>query len=227
MIVDYARIGGRVPPPDNEGLQVADDGTFRMWRSIAPAVGRFAGKLSPAELSQLKKEAQMAVAAGDVSRPPTMDGSAERFQLDGASATMGNNDDVEGAWGELIRHVRTLLEQLVSMPQAAVGLEVADDGRSARLVHLGNKPITVDLSNLSVRAVLWGRGFQKVGDWSTPVNPNPAQAEADDSWNVPLPFDHGLKTGKNKVLHVYVTFAVSENGQRADVRAEHTPPVPA
>jgi len=226
MIVDYARIGGRVPPPDNEGLQVADDGSFRMWRSIAPAVGRFAGKLSPAELSQLKKEAQMAVAAGDVSRPPTMDGSRERFQLDGASATMGNNDDVEGAWGELIRHVRTLLEQLVSMPQAAVGLEVGGDGRSARLVHLGNKPITVDLSKLSVRAVLWGRGFQKVGDWSTPGQPSPSQAEADDSWNVPLPFDHGLKPGKNKVLHVYVTFALAENGQRADVRAEHTPPVP-
>src|SRR3989475_8057306 len=177
MIVDYARIGGRVPPPDNEGLQVEDDGSFRMWRSIAPAVGRFAGTLSPAELRQLKQEAQIAAAAGDVSRPPTMDGSAERFQLDGASATMGTNDDVEGAWGDLIRHCRRLLEQLVSMPQAAVGLEVGDDGRSARLVHLGNKPITVDLSTLSIRAVLWGRGFQKVGDWSTPVNPNPAQAE--------------------------------------------------
>src|SRR2546422_1528957 len=50
---------------------------------------------------------------------------------------------------------------------------------------------------------------------------------ASDSWSAPLPFDHGLKPGKNKVMHVYVTFAGSENGQRADVRVEHTPPVPA
>ena len=50
---------------------------------------------------------------------------------------------------------------------------------------------------------------------------------ASDSWSAPLPFDHGLKPGKNKVMHVYVTFAVSENGQRAEVRVEHTPPVPA
>ena len=214
MIVSYARIGGRVPPPDNEGLQVEDDGSFTMWRSIAPSVGRFAGKLSADELSRLKTEAEKAAAQGDVSRPPTMDGSAERFQVEGATATLAT-------------HVRKLLGELVSMPQAAVGLEVGEDGRSARLVHLGDKPLAVDLSKLSIRAVLWGRGFRKLGDWSTPAKPGPVQAEASDSWNAPLPFDHGLKPGKNKVLHVYVTFAVSENGQRADVRVEHTPAVPA
>jgi len=227
MIVSYARIGGRVPPPDNEGLQVEDDGSFTMWRSIAPSVGRFAGKLSADELSRLKTEAEKAAAEGDVSRPPTMDGSAERFQVEGATATMGSDDYIEGPWGELATHVRKLLGELVSMPQAAVGLEVGEDGRSARLVHLGDKPLAVDLSKLSIRAVLWGRGFRKLGDWSTPAKPGPVQAEASDSWNAPLPFDHGLKPGKNKVLHVYVTFAVSENGQRADVRVEHTPAVPA
>jgi hypothetical protein len=85
----------------------------------------------------------------------------------------------------------------------------------------------VDLSKLSVRAVLWGQGYKKLGDWSAPAEAEVKQAEAVDSWNVALPFNHGFKTGKNKVLHVYVTFAVSENGQRADVRIEHTPPVPA
>ena len=149
------------------------------------------------------------------------------FQVEGATATMGSDDYIEGPWGQLATHVRKLLGELVSMPQAAVGLEVGEDGRSARLVHLGDKPLAVDLSKLSIRAVLWGRGFRKLGDWSTPAKPGPVQAEASDSWNAPLPFDHGLKPGKNKVLHVYVTFAVSENGQRADVRVEHTPAVPA
>jgi hypothetical protein len=198
-----------------------------MWRSIAPAVGRFSGKLTPTELSQLRGEAQKAAGGGDLSRQPTMNGSAERFSLDGATATMGSNDDVDGAWGALISHVRRLLGELVSMPEAAVGLELGDGARSASLVHMGAKPIAVDMSKLSIRAVLWGAGFTKLGDWSAPVKPEPAQAEAAGSWNVPLLFDHGLKTGKNKVLHVYVTFALSENGQKAEVRVEHTPPVPA
>src|SRR3989454_9572587 len=100
MIVDYARMGGRVPPPDNEGLQVEDDGSFTMWRSIAPSVGRFAGKLSADALSRLKTEAEKAAAQGDVSRPPTMDGSAERFQVEGATAAMGSDDYIEGPWGQ-------------------------------------------------------------------------------------------------------------------------------
>lgn len=227
MIVRYARIGGRVQPPDNEGLQVENDGSFTMWRSIAPAVGRFAGKLSADDLSRLKMEAAKVAAQGDVTRQPTMDGSAERFEVEGATATMGSDDYVEGPWGDLTMDVRRLLGELVSKPEAAVGLEVGKDGRTARLVHLGDKPLEVDLSTLSVRAVLWGRGFQKLGDWSAPGKSAPGVAEAAGSWNAPLPFDHDLKPGKNKVLHVYVTFAVSENGQRADVRVEHTPPVPA
>ena len=225
MIVRYGRIGGRVQPPDNEGLEAENDGSFSMWRSIAPAVGRFAGKLPADELGKLRSEAKKAAAEGDTARPPTMDGSAERIQVEGATVTMGSNDYLEGPWGELIEHVRRLLDELVSAPQAAVGLKVDEDGKNARLIHLGEKPIMVDLSNLSVRAVLWGRGFKKLGDWSAPAKSEAAQAEAADSWNSPLPFDHGFKTGKNKILHVYATFAVSENGQRAEVRAEHTPPV--
>jgi hypothetical protein len=227
LIVRYARIGGRVPPPDNEGLEVDNDGSFTMWRSIAPAVGRFAGKLATADMSRLKTEAAKAAAQGDVSLQPTMDGSAERFEVEGATATMGSDDYVEGPWGELTAHVRKLLGDLVSKPLAAVGLEVGKDGRSARLVHLGDKPLRVDLSKLSVRAVLWGRGFQKLGDWSAEGKSGPGPSQAADSWNAPLPFDHDLKPGKNKVLHVSATFAVSENGQRVDVRVEHTPSVPA
>src|SRR2546429_9613990 len=96
MIVSYARIGGRVPPPDNEGLQVEDDGSFTMGRSIAPSVGRFAGKLSADELSRRKTEAEMAAAQGDGRRPPTMVASAGGLRVEGPTATVSSDGSIEG-----------------------------------------------------------------------------------------------------------------------------------
>jgi hypothetical protein len=228
MIVRYSRIGGRVPPPDNEGLQIDEDGSFTMWRSIAPAIGRFDGKLEPSELNSVKSEVKKAAAAGDFSRPPSRDGSVDSIDIDGAHASLGSNDYAEGDWGALITHLRRLLDDLVRLPRAAVGIELAPDGRRARLVHLGQKPIAVDLSRLSVRAVLWGRGYRKLGDWTsaTGQGSGPSQVEAGDSWSFPLPFEHGLSMAKDRVLHVYAKFAVTENGQRAEVSAQRTPPVP-
>ncbi len=232
MIVNFGRTGGRRPPPDNEGLQINDDGSFTMWRSISPAIGRFAGELEASELSKIKTEVQQAAAAGDLTKEPARDGSVEGIDIPGAHASLGSNDYAEGPWGVLLDHLRKLLGELINMPQAAVGLEVEPDGKSARLVHLGEKPLAIDLSNLSVRAVLWGRGYHKLGDWNSnegdgAATPSgPAQVEAAGSWSASLPFDHGFRMGKNKVLHVYVTFAASENGIRADVTAQHTPPIP-
>ncbi len=232
MIVNYGRTGGRRPPPDNEGLRIDDDGRFTMWRSIGPAIGRFAGRLESSELSKIHKEVQQAAAAGDLTKEPARDGSVEGIDIPGAHATLGSNDGAEGPWGVLITHLRQLLGELIKMPQAAVGLEVKPDGKSAQLVHLGKEPLAIDLSNLSVRAVLWGPGYRKLGDWSSDEGDGagtpsgPAQVEAAGSWSASLPFDHGFQIGKNKVLHVYVNFAASENGIRVDVTAQHTPPIP-
>jgi hypothetical protein len=227
MIVRYSRTGGRVPPPDNEGLQIEDDGSFSMWRSIAPAVGRFAGKLDAGELTKIKSEAKEAAAAGDFSKPPSPDGALDQIDVEGGHASLGSNDYAEGPWSALLEHLRKLLNDLISKPRAAVGLEVASDGRNARLVHLGEKPLAVDLSGLSVRAVLWGRGYRKLGDWNSSSKvAGSAPVEAGKSWNVALPLDHDFKTGKDKVLHVYATFAVTEDGQRAEVTAQHIPPIP-
>ena len=228
MMVGFSRIGGRVPPPDNEGLQIDDDGSFTMWRSIAPAIGRFAGSLEPSEFNRVKEEAAKVAAAGDFSKPPSRDGSVDSIDVDGAHASLGSNDYAEGDWGVLITHLRRLLDELIRMPRAAVGIELAPDGRSARLVHLGQKPIAVDLSRLSVRAVLWGRGYRKLGDWTSRSGQEsgPSQVQASDFWSFDLPFEHGLTMAKDRVIHVYARFAVTENGQRADVSAQYTPPVP-
>jgi hypothetical protein len=228
MIVRYSRVGGRVPPPDNEGLRIDDDGSFSMWRSIAPAIGRFAGKLEPSEVNSIKSEVKNAAAAGDFSKPPSPDGSVDLVDIDGGHASLGSNDYAEGAWATLLDHLRQLLDDLMAKPRAAIGIDVDRDGRKARLVHLGDKPIAIDLSGLSVRAVLWGRGYRKLGDWSSSSKvAGSSPVEAGQSWNVALPLDHDFKLGKDRVLHVYATFAVTEDGQRADVTAQHIPEIPA
>jgi hypothetical protein len=228
MIVRYSRIGGRVPPQDNEGLQIEDDGGFSMWRSIAPAIGRFAGTLPTSELSSIRREADGAIAAGDFMKPPVPDGAVDVIDTEGAHASLGSNDYADGAWAPLITHLRRLLDELISMPRAAVGIQVSDDGQSARLVHLGDTPLDVDLSQLTVRALLWGRGYRKLGDWTAPEG-RPAhgpRVSASDSWSLALPFEHGFRQTRDRVIHAYATFAVTEKDQRADVTAKYTPPVP-
>jgi hypothetical protein len=199
-----------------------------MWRSIATAVVRFSGKLDASELRTLQSEAEAAATAGDFSKPPAPAGSVEMIDVNGGHASLGSNAYGEGAWGTLIDHLRRLLGELLHMPQAAIGLEVSPNARSARLVHLGEKPIAVDLSGLSVRAVLWGRGYQKLGDWKSSLGATfgPAQVEARNAWSFTLPFDHGFTPSDDQVVHVYANFAVTEEGQRAEVSVVHAPEVP-
>lgn len=225
MRVSFARVGGRVPPPDNDGVQIDDDGHFSMWRSIAPVIGRFAGTLTDTELSGLQAEAKAAASAGDFTKPPYPEGAVDLIDLDGAHASLGSNDAAEGAWVPLLGRLRRLLDELIDEPRAAIALRVSDDGRSARLEHLGDTAIDLDLSRLSVRAVLWGRGYRKLGDWTADVAGG-QRVSAAGAWSMALPLDHGFRTAPDRVVHVYATFAATENGQRADVRAQHTPPVP-
>ena len=225
MRVSFARVGGRVPPPDNDGVQIEDDGHFSMWRSIAPVIGRFAGTLTGTELSGLQAEAKAAASAGDFTKPPYPEGAVDLIDLDGAHASLGSNDTAEGAWVPLLARLRRLLDELIDEPRAAIALRVSEDGRSARLEHLGDTAIDLDLSRLNVRAVLWGRGYRKLGDWTSDVA-GAQRVSAAGSWSIALPLDHGFRTAPGQVVHVYATFAATENGQRADVRAQHTPPVP-
>jgi hypothetical protein len=147
MIVRLFRTGG-FPPSANEKVVTVDDGRIAVWRSTGVQIaGSFTGQLEHAESETIQSLALRCVDAGDLKRPPVPDAAVDTVILDGARAEVGQHDRPGGPWGELFDHLRPLLER-TSQPFAAIGLEVLPSGDRARLRHLGEAPIRVDLSQL-------------------------------------------------------------------------------
>ena len=144
--------------------------------------------------------------------------SIETVEIDGAKSRMGANDQPNGPWSDLVEHLRTLLGTLAEHPTAAVALEVEEDGSGARLTHHGKESLRLDLSKLTVRAVLW-EGGRNAGDWHGPTehSGDMAKIEATPGWTLDLPFDHGHEiTGKGEVV-AYVTFTAFDGEQPVPV----------
>lgn len=227
MIVRFVRVGGWSPPPDAESLEVDDDGSFRMWRSVgSPMAGRFAGKLEPELLDQLRSEAQQAATGGNLEPNIPPDAAIETVELPGSRAILGSNDPGNDAWAPLLAHLRVLLGELMRSPVSAVGLEV-DDAREARLEFRGREPLGLDLSALTVRAVLWGPGYEMLDDWSTPagISKNGGRIEAGPGWKQALPFGHGFKPRPGQVVHAHANFTVLNEAQAVPVSCVVAPPV--
>jgi hypothetical protein len=220
LIVRLRRLGGRVPPPDNEHLDVAPDGEFSMWRSTNTGVaGRFAGRLDPEELAGLQAEARQASVAGDLEVQPFPDASIETVEVQGARAELGR--DTDGPWAPLVGRVHRLLDELTAAPLAAIALEVDRDGRRARLVHRGSRPLWLDLSGLSSRAVLWGPNWWLLQDWRSGSGEDGAaeegggatargRVEAGPSWSMELPFGHGFEPGPDRTLQGFAELVLIE-----------------
>lgn len=226
-LVRYSRTGGRLPPRDRERLLVYPDGAFDMWRSISTAslppspVGQFRGQLPPALLAELQSHVASAARAGDMQVIPPPDAAIDCIQIPAAQATMGQHEEPEGSWGLLVSFLRSALGSLTDQPQAAVLLQVAPDGQSARLAHAGSAPLTLALNALSVRAVLW-RGRKKEGDWYAPKDPGlPSDPiTAQPGWVFDLPFGHGFSMQPEHVVAAYVTLTLYDAGQPVPVSLE-------
>ena len=231
LIASLRRLGGRVPPADNEHLEVAPDGGFRMWRSANTAVaGRFAGSLDGAELAALVEEARAAAAAGDLEVQVLPDDAIERVEVDGARAEMGGGSRLEGPWAALVAHLHRLLDELTDRPLAALALQLDQGGRRARLVHCGSEPLRLELSKLSARAVLWGPGWWLLEDWRSggaapPGGTAPAgeavpagyaqgagsaAVVAGPGWSLELPFGHGFEPGPDRTIQAFAELVVIE-----------------
>ena len=228
LIVRLRRLGGRVPPPDNEHLDVAPDGEFSMWRSTNTGVaGRFAGRLDPEELAGLAAEAREAAAAGDLEVQPFPDASIETVEVQGARAELGG--DADGAWTPLVARLHRLLDELTTAPLAAIALEVDRGGRRARLVHRGGERLRLDLSGLSSRAVLWGPNWWLLEDWRSGAEDHGeaggarsgagpgaggtgagGTVEAGPSWSMELPFAHGFEPGPDRTLQGFAELVLIE-----------------
>lgn len=196
----------RLPQLD-EVLKIAEDGSFSLRRSVSTAstppspIGRFGGKLPVERWDELDAAAQKAAAEGSRSWVALPDSPVDRVQVDAAEATLGMRDSAEGAWGELARRLRPMLHDLTSSPRAAIALEVAD---GARLVHLGQEELEVDLSKLALEAVQW-RGDDAEARWEA----RPAALgglTVGPGWTQELPFDHGFDLQEGDRISLLVTF---------------------
>jgi len=214
MAIHFRRSGGMKPPPDRENLQIEDDGSFSLWRSVGwttsppTAAGRFEGRLEAAERQKLDKLVKAAAKGDNLQMKVKPDGAIDRLQLGQKSAVLGANDDADEPWYALVELLRELLGDLTRAPKAAVALKVAPDGQSAHLVHQGQEALRLDLSNLTVRAVLW-EGYLNQGDWrakeaagaSAPVTAGPG-------WSLELPFDHHHDLNDKREVIAYATFTI-------------------
>jgi hypothetical protein len=247
LIARLRRLGGRVPPADNEHLDVAKDGGFTMWRSTNTGVaGRFAGRLDGDELAALVEDARAAAAAGDLDVQPFPDDALERVELDGARAEMGGASQVGGAWAPLVARLHRLLDELTDQPLAAVALQVERGGRGAALVHRGSRPLNLDLSRLASRAVLWGPNWWLLEDWrwgaAAPGGadqkaggqaPGRAGQEAGAAagpvvagpgWSRELPFGHGFEPGPDRMIQAFAELIVVERDLPVQVGLVATSP---
>lgn len=224
MKISYSRSGGRTPPRDREILEINSEGTFSMWRSVGSAthpptpIGRFAGQLYDQGQIQLQEAAAKAAKAGNLKLKPLPGAATETITVDEAQARLGANDKPEGAWTDVIEQLRRLLGNLTAFPQAAVKLEVQERGRTARLVQQGPDELQLDLSGLTVRAVLW-EGYNKAGDWRAKELPAGAasKVKAGPGWSFDLPFDHGFKIETGQEVVAYVTFAAFDGDRSIPV----------
>lgn len=221
MKIRYTRSGGRTPPRDREILEIDTEGAFTMWRSVGSAthpptpIGRFAGQLDAQEQKKIQQAAAKAAKAGDLKLKPPPGAATDSITVGEAQARLGANDKAEGDWAGLIEGLRRLLGELTASPEAAIALKVEKRGQAARLVHQGSAEIQLDLSGLTVRAVLW-EGHNKNGDWRAKELPAGADSKvkAGPGWSFDLPFDHGFKVTSGQEVVAYVTFAAFE-GERA------------
>jgi hypothetical protein len=225
MIIRYARSGGHPPPPDREILTIDGDGSYTMWRSIGSAVhppspvGRFTGKLDAQTLESLKTAIEAVSLEGDLVIKLKPGSAVVNIDTGQVKARMGIHDEPDNAWSQLAELLRGLLRQLTNSPEAAIILIVSDDGRRARLEHMGQQSLQLDLSRLTVQAVLW-KGYTVVDEWllSESSSDENDPISADINWQMDLPFDHHFEPGDDQNVVAYVTFSIFHEGRFIPVK---------
>jgi hypothetical protein len=169
--------------PARELLEVADDGTFTGWRSQGPLVGACRGTVAGIDALRALVERAGTVPprrGGDLPLDATVDLLAVGdHELRAAASTTP-----DGAWGDLLRAARAVLEDEVPRsPHAAIELVIGGPP-GLRLVHRGEAPIVLEL----------GAGWAEVTRWRDGVPAGSAETrdlaagrvEAGPGWSIDI-----------------------------------------
>lgn len=222
--LSFERRGG-TPPPDDEALTLADDGSFGARRTLGgPRIGSFAGLLPAAAMRSLRRAVEAAAEATDATLPTPRGGATEVLRIGGSTLQLGSNETPPRPWRAVLERVRTLFEEEV-VATARAALELVADTRSARLVHAGEAPLDVDLGSVLVKVIRVADEGMALGRWNgrppgslvdngERLVPTPRWVRAGPGWSAPLPFDHPLELAPGDMFQVWVDVPIREEGER-------------
>jgi hypothetical protein len=212
-LVAFHRLGG-YPPPEREMLEVELDGAFRLWRSIAPAVGRFAGQVAePAEFQRLVEAA--AADAPPAGGSVTPDAPIETVVVGDASLRLEAGVAIEGPWGELLDACRRLADDGLRQPIAAIGIEL-EPPDTVRLVHRGREPLPIELGTAEVQLNLWRDGAPVAIGSTRPKGVD--HVEAGPGWSIEIAVP-GLAGAGAGLLGGQASFIATDAGVYVPVSA--------
>lgn len=172
------------------GVEIDDEFTAVGWQTDGGRVGRFRRALTGAERRTLERGVTVARAADP---PPSATGTRrpgatiERVITDGVDLTVG--DDVPPAAAELVDALRELQAELTGSPVAAVELEVTGAPSGARLRHVGDEPIRVRMTSLTVTVAVFGPDSALLDTVDRPVDASGVGNSVAPGWTLLLAED--------------------------------------
>jgi hypothetical protein len=221
-MIRYRLTGGRAVPGHDERLEI-DRGRFRLRRTTGVAVvGRFTGELAADDARGVDAAAEAVRGTSSLYLQASPGSSPEVVEVDGVHL-QGDLDDAPEPWAALVERLRDLVDRLVDAPEAAIAIEVDDDGRRARLVHRGTVPVEVDLSEARIAVNAWQGYYEPAGRWERGPIDLGAPSTAEPGWQADLPFDHDLPVGDDFSLQVEADFAIRDDDGWRHVGAVRVP----
>ncbi len=224
MKVSYYRSGGgRTGVPEGEWLSVDGD-TFEAWRSTgAAAAGHFGGTLTADESERLAHAVAACEAAEPAHSPDRRPGAAAvQVDIGSTSVTYGSGSPPPGPWAKLDTVLHDLCDAIVDRPTAAIAIEVADDG--TRLVHRGQDPIAVDLTDGTFVAMAFTGWYHEEARSEGALDGSKESAEP--GWSAPIVIgelpDSG-EAGSTVIVHVIARFTIGEGRNATQVEVAHAP----
>lgn len=208
--VAFARLSD-APPPLREMLDVDDDGSWRAWRSVGLAIGRFAGSGDAAggagrRILELAAEAEASEPPRDGGDAP--DATVDSIDLGDRSVWVPYRKTPDGPWGKLFQATRDLLDEAVSHPLAAIGMELAGPNR-VRLEHRGTEPLSLEFGAAGVEATLWTPDGIFVASGTGKVDAG--HVDAGPGWSIEVPLD-GIDPAAKGEPVVFVSFVADDAG---------------
>jgi hypothetical protein len=208
--VAFARLSD-APPPLREMLDIDDDGSWRVWRSVGTAIGRFAGS-GDADAGAGRGILELAAAA-EQSEPPRgdefpADATVDSIDLGGRSVSVPYRQSPDGPWGKLFKACRDLLDEALTQPLAAIGLELAGSGR-VRLEHRGDESLPVEFGAAQVEATVWTPDGTFVASGTGKIDAG--HVDAEPGWSLEVSLE-GIDASAKGQPVVFVSFVADDGG---------------